>query len=437
MPTRILFWNVRDFSINKINNPSLKRQQHSTITRTAASQDRLNQITTLINNVNPDIFVLVEVETVRNTPGTLVRGGGVTAAIQLLTAIRNTTNQPDWMLIPPIITGPKEGVAVYYRSTNRYFTGPNTWSGGANGFSQTPGTAPANNYPANLMNGLPNRTIPNASPNNPLTAERRVAAKIDYAYSEFAGIDRESDEVIFGKWRAPYMTTFAEFNGGFLQRKISLFSVHSPASYKSSGFYLQDLIYCEEIVSDPAANEVKVIAGDFNVNSMRTTDNYIPNPNYQNLIDVGYSLTIAPTHNVPNPINGYVGYFATHIKPAKHATYGSTFGAIQYYPGYGYMGADQGNFVAIDNIFVRYGAPAPVPVTTILNTIVGAPFLNPPPHTPAGVFPFQSFMGNFFGAAPPMQAPAYNAGVQTNFRGWNRYGRIYSVSDHFALLVDI
>ena len=444
MPTSILFWNVRDFSINKINNPSIKRQVHSTITRNAASNDRLGQMLTLIDTVSPDIFVLVETETIRNTPGTLVRGGGMTASIQLLNEIRIRTKRNDWMLVPPLITGPKEGVSVYYRSTNRYFTGPNKWSGGVNGISQAPGLN-ANDYPNNLKNRLPNRNIPGTSPNNPNVSEQQVAAKIDYTYSDDATIDLAGEEVDFGRWRAPYMTTFAEYSGGgALIRTISLFSVHSPASYNSAVSYLEDLALYEEITSDPAGNEVKVVAGDFNVNSLQTTNNYVPSPAYQELIDQGFGLTIAPTNNVPDPLDGYLGYFATHIKPARHARYGSTIGNVQFYPGYGYMGSDQGTFVAIDNIFVRYGgAPVATPVTTILNTIVGAPFdvYDAPPHTPTGDFPLNNTMSGFFDTYPakdpPQQAPAYNVGVQTNFKGWSRYGRIYSVSDHFALLVDV
>jgi len=442
MPTSILFWNVRDFSINKINNPSLKRQLHSTISRNAASLDRLNQMLTLINNANPDIFILVENETTRNARGTLVRGGGQTAATQLLTEIRNRTQRADWMLVPPIITGPKEGVAVYYRSTNRFFTGPNTWSGGANGVSQAPGLM-TNNYPANLMNGLPNRLIPGTSPINPGVSERRVAARINYTFAAHVGVPLAGTVIDFDKWRAPYATTFAEYTGGgAFQRQLTIFSVHSPASYQSAQTYLQNLANVNEIVSPPAANEVKIIAGDFNVNVYQTTNGYVPSPAYFNLIAQNYDLTLATTNNVPNPLDGYPGYFATHIKPARHARYGSTFGNIQYYPGYGYIGSDQGTFIAIDNIFVQYGAPTPTPVTTILNTIVGAPFdIYDPPnqYTPEGDYPFHHFMNDFFGVGgdPPQQAPAYNVGVQTNFKGWSRYGRIYSVSDHFALLVEV
>jgi hypothetical protein len=447
MSTRILFWNIRDFAIDKIANPKSDRQKHTTIRQSEASQQRLAQILSVINNVDPQIFILVETETIYDGRGKLVRGAGLSGAIALLAQIKIKTGNQDWQLVPPVITGKNEGVAVYYRSTNRYFTGPNIWSGGAGGISSLPHTVFPLGYPDNLKTGLPARNIPGGAQYNGGLPERSAAARVEFTLAPPA---LAGTAAVFDDLRAPYMTTFSEVdNGNNVQRNLTIFSVHSPASRQPAIDYLESLANINEIVSQTANNEVRVIAGDFNINSMQTTKGNIPQPAYQKLIDNGFALTIAPTNNVPDPPKGYLGYFATHIKSPykkinspKPNLYGTTKDLKQFYPGFGYIGADSGTYIAIDNIYVKYGTPTAIPGTTILNTVVGSPLniYDAPPHTPEGDIDLHWLMGDFYGennADPPEIAPQYQAGVLTTFGSWDKYGRIYGVSDHFALAIDI
>lgn len=431
MPTTILFWNIRDFGLNKIANPY----------NPAESLQRLNHITSIIKSVDPQIFIVVEVSTGGRQRGQLISTtGGRDGTVALLRFIRAATKENDWMMVPPLYTGTQEGVAVYYRATNRYFTGPNTWSGGADGITQ-PANLLAGAYPPDLDGGLPGRFIPAAAQYNGQGNESQMAARVNFNLS----LGQQTIPMDYGNLRAPYMTTFTEVdNNGVVQRNITIFSIHSPAAHDPAEVYLAHLARLTEINSPPAANEVRVIAGDFNANVLNSTGDNLLKAAYRSLINRGYTLTINPPNNVPNPLNGYYGYFATHIKSGATALYGSTLGTTQYYPGYGYIGADLGNYFAIDNIFVKYGngiAPAAMPDSTILNTVVGAPFniYDPPnPQTPEGSTDLHHYMGDFYGGRdtdPPQTAPQFQIGEQNRFRG--QYRQIYSVSDHFALAIDI
>lgn len=440
MPTRILFWNIRDFSINKIADSSFKRQKGTTINRNTASIQRRNQIVSIINAVNPQIFILVELETSYTGRGGLVSTNGVNASIALLTAIRQGTGNDDWALIPPIITGVNEGVAVFYRSTNRYFTGPNIWSGGIDGISSLSHTVFPGSYPINLKNSLPSpgRSIPPGTQYNSGLPETLAAARVEFTVA-LTGNRKD-----FGDFRTPYMTTFSEVGGdGNVTRNLTLFSNHAPADRELAIEYLETLALLAETTSLLAPNEVRVIAGDFNLNVMDTTGDMKLKDAYKDLIARGYNLTIYPTDNVPDPLNGYIGYFATHIKPPGDGLYNTTLGETQYYPGYGYMGATTGNYIAIDNIYVKYGAaiaPGLMPKSTIMNTVVGSPFnlyALPNPTTPTGNIALANYMGDYYGGNPLQPAPSLNKGLRNRYKGWNYYGRIYSVSDHFALAIDV
>src|SRR5262249_7459996 len=156
--------------------------------------------------------------------------------IYILNYLRNNpgpVQSATWRLVPPLRIGrggKAETVAVFYRGrstvgggiVNRYFTGPNIWTGGYNGFSVQPRTAAAAAYPGrppmgaaldiNAMivpPGTAVRNIPGTALHNAGVAENRVAAR-----NEFRDFDNGNpgDVLDFSTLREPYMATFTEVN---------------------------------------------------------------------------------------------------------------------------------------------------------------------------------------------------------------------------------
>jgi len=446
MPKRIMFWNIENFSVNKINNPdAIHRQKGTTITKYLASRLRSAYIMSHITQTNPDIFVVVEIETGYDEAGRLVRGLGATGAISLLTDIRNATANNNWMLVPPLQTGPNEGVAIYYNSANLIFTGPNIWPGGVGATAQPPGGA-TGAYPAALTAVVGARVVPANSLQNVGVNENRCAARVDFTYN--ANNAANAGNAIVYAGRAPYMVTFAEMDNAMppaLTRNLTIFAVHSPAKNPFAGAYLRELADTEEITVANAADEVRVVAGDFNVNLL--TPALTERLSYANMQAglANYALALSPVVPAPGPpLDGYVGYFATHIKSRRKAVYWSTNALPTYYPAYGYIGSDMvDNLFAIDNIFTRYGGGVAPPAAnnfTIINGITGSPFNIVAPTTggaPPGVAAFGVALPHPMFSPPPAQAPAYSSGRKAIFSSWNNYGYIRATSDHLALVMDI
>jgi hypothetical protein len=434
MPTRILYWNIRDFARNKIDNPqSRKRKSGSSLRECDASFDRFCHILWLIGVVNPQIIVVVETETGYDAPGRLVRGNGAEGARTLLAGVRNQMNDVNWRLVPPLQTGPNEAVSVLYHTRRRYFTGPNVWPGGAGATSAPPGGG-VGNYPFVWRNLMPNRHIPGGAQHNGGASEQQVAARIDF--TEAAAAANAGLAIDYNTFRAPYMTTFAETDAiGNVVRNLSLFSIHAPASY-SARQYLRDLADNEQIVDNLDNDEIRVVLGDFNWNLL-LNDN-TPATSYDLLVNAGYTLALSPAANPPNPVGGYRGYFGTHMTHTDYATFWSTGGNPSYYPGYGYFSLFD---YAIDNVFTMYGANQNPPVNnnfTVVNPVAGSPynFVNP---APGGAPQGSIAIGRDMNTPPVIANPAddFHIATQTSFRGWNQYGHIYSVSDHLALAIDI
>lgn len=428
--TRLLYWNIENFALNKINDPCRKRKKRgASLNDHEKSVDQRLHILWMIQQVNPDIFILVEVETAFRGVGQLVKEAGRDGIIELLHHIQGLN--ADWSLVPPLQTGPNEAVAIFYRNTNRHFTGPYVWPGGHAAVSQQPGggVVPAN-YPARYLGFLPNRLIPAAAHDNPNVNERQVAARINYTYK--AGHATPGAAVAFPIQRAPYMVTFYETG---LARNLTLFAIHAPAS-NNAKFYLRNLADYAQIVDGLAPNEVRVVVGDFNWNLLKT--NYTRRASYDPLCTSGFNLALQPLNPVPVALpNGYFGYFATHILRRKQAVYWSTAANITYYPGYGYI---TNRDYAIDNVFTRYGAGAGGPAAnfTIMNPIVGSPYnvhMPAPPIPPTGTIILPIEMVPVL--PTPQPGAAHNPGLMTTFRDWEHYGHIIKVSDHLALAIDI
>ncbi len=451
--TRILYWNVQDFSINKIANPSLDREPGTTITKAAASADRLQIMRGMVQAATPDIIVIVELETPFGGKGRLVAGNAPLASEQLLLAVRNVTGDGSWMMVPPLQTGRKEGVIVFYRSDNYSFCGPYSWPGGQG--PSRPLQLPVAPYPAPFNNYLPQRNIPAGAPNAGFP-EHLMAGKAS-GYTVRAGYDDAGGPLNFGgRSRDPFCVQFAEFTGAGVQRVLTVFGIHSPANALYAREYMDDLADCAEIVDGQLAGEIRVIVGDFNINLYNAAGVVDPRYVAMTAAPVNYELGIRvlgapPPAPAGPPPTGFMfdGYYATHIKPRRSAKYWSTNGETQYYPGYGYIGARRiANFFAIDNVMARNFAgpvwPAAGPANvSILNGITGTPYHNlaglypapaPPLNASPGYVPVPNLMNNAPFNAVPDRAPNHVAGVSQNFRNWYNYGRLRSTSDHLPIV---
>ncbi len=449
MAVRILYWNIENFAFNKIANPvTNKRQKGASRTMANAAIDRKDYITAHFTglNVAPHIMVVVEVETGYDAPGRIVRGAGANGATTLLTEIRNSTGNPNWMLVPPLQTGPNEAVGVYYDSTSLVFTGPYVWPGGA-GVVPQPAAVPGAYPPPFNTTINTGRNVPPGALYNVGIAENSCAASVTYTFNNNLAF-LQGQPVPFFFQRAPYMVTFAELdNNNAVIANLTLFAVHSPANAFAAGMYLRDLANYEEITNANDNDEIRTIVGDFNVNLMSASTAmppYAESGSYTPLQTENYNLELVPLAAPPAGPDGYPGYYATHIKRGSKSTYWDTAQKTDYYPGYGMIGSSLvQNFYAIDNIFTRYGAGLAPPANinfTIINGIVGSPYTLhgvPAAGTPQGSLNFNIRMASPAFAAPLANGPAFTVGRRSSFNAWDNYGFIRSTSDHLALVIDI
>lgn len=447
--TRVLFWNIENFGINKIANPSAAPEPGTTnLTQAQASQQRLNYVRDLLTAAKADIVVVIEVSTGNDAPGRLCRDSGLEGSIRLLTEIRNVYNN-GWMLVPPLQTGTGEAVSVFYQSKLRYFTGPYLWPGGPAAISTAPGVGATGAYPDELKNRMPDRAIPKDAQHNAKVAENRCAARIGFTYR--AGHPHKKQQINWGTTRRPYMVTFAETDKAIaptVLRDLTLFAIHAPAKYLPAVVNMKRLKNMAEIDDAPAEMEARLVIGDFNLNLMNKA--FAKTADYELLEEIEYKLALAPAEPLPASLEGYAGYFATHIRGRNSASCWSSQGKTVYYPGYDYIGSDTiANLYAIDNAYTKHGANANPPAVnnvTILNAIARTPFLVGKKGVqkygsgPPGTVPMPRLM-DWPGPArpmyPPAQGPPQTIGLVKDFRSWDQYGRIRSTSDHLPLVIDI
>jgi hypothetical protein len=492
--TNVLFWNIRNFGIRKINDPRggvVPNTGGLTYPQTSAARRAI--IMAAIAAAAPDIIVIVEVGS-GSTPGDLAtNSGGLQGASRLLADLRALTPAAGWRMVPPLWLGARvffarpastETVAVLYRgitgTVNRYFTGPNLWTIGANGLSVAPAAMGAlpiagTNYPPQFDAFLtPARAIPGGSLYRPLAPERQSAARITFVRPSNkrprGGVPYNPSR--YGGFRPPYMTSFYEFDTGPMTgRTLTLFAIHSPPRTGPARSMMNDFRATPEIGNAPNAQEIKIMCGDFNLNFLNVAGAYANR--YQPLTNgpLAYQ-SLLPTNVVPpgNPaqLQAFRGYFATHTSavpftgpanarvpptaatqflwsnPAAAPPPPPPAPGDSYYPGYGYTSAAD-DTDSIDNILVWPVVAQPGPnQLTVMNLVAGSPFVAqavvPTPGVPLGAQAFPAVFGNPAppaGWAPNPIAPNYAAPLALQLYGWPNYGRIYSTSDHFGLLAAI
>lgn len=485
MTTRILYWNIQKFGNDRLFATSA--------TNAAAALDRLGVVQGIIANADPDILVVVEV-----TSGI----GGGTGATSLLDTLRGNTTDPDraeWRMVPLQIVGSKknvERVAIYYRgakgTVTRYFTGPYVWTGGANGKSADPASVSATQYTNNtdtallVPPGTIARTIPNSAavqyrPNQP---ELQSAAQIEFTMNPVGSKTSPGKKLktlpSYGTWRQPVMVSFFETDsstGPATTRNITLFAIHAPpAYYDAYDFMTRLLASTDELVAAPstAKNEIKVICGDFNLNTL--ADDGSRSVNYDvlttiNKVTAYKSLNSPPATTVvnANDLEAYQGYFATHINLTPNNKKKSNLkieAKLRFlwsdntvptnviaspYPGYRYISSVKStpNTYAVDNFLVWRASTAAGTTGnfTIMNPLVGTPFnavLFPPSGAPKGIITtgiqFANAPTNWMPAGVWPQAPNADDFVKLDAAklvAWNNYGKIRDTSDHLPLFATV
>lgn len=457
---KILYWNIQQFGINKINSSNLKRQTMSSIPQYMASANRRVLIMDTIAAHLPDIIVVVETSTGAGAEGTLITAGGRAGALDLLVRIRGA-HGPNWMLVPPLILGQdgvNEGISVYYNSAVLHFTGPFGWQGGGNPSDSIANIGAANlvEYPdpwyigaGNANNVLPAGNTPGtAGIINPLLPMSRLAGQ--WLFHNNALVPNRLQFPGVGN-RPPFLTTFWDAANN---RNIKLLSFHASPHPMPAANGTDSLRNIQEMTTNLGAQDVGVIVGDFNVDLFSAFYRGIAYTNLTNPIaggGAGYTRQINPTANV-FPDKSYV---CTHIKTSNQAKPWTTNG----YPGYGYIGSNNNfpGYDSIDNILTRYGAAAGGPAVnmTIINRISGSPYniVPTPVGAPAGHYAYptgmQPIVGGALAGLPaalplPPNGPGGNGGCRPGtvgalkrFKGWDNYGKIRSTSDHLPLIIDV
>ena len=428
--TRILFWNIENFSIQKINNPK----------ELSASQQRFSEIMSVVKQVNPSVFIIVEVEASKGeaeVPGQpLTNENAINALFLILNELRKLPNGKEWSLVPPVNVGGaaiagkgkltidpayREGVAVFYKADELKFVGPYVM--GDFEFkvevevnnrkkretieatkSQAPNTPnlQLTDYPDEISSVTIQQKTVNAFSNITKGRTTQVNGKA-IPENQFAGQyeyftpGRKRIKFPNVANRPPFLTKFVELKG--LKRTLNVFSVHtSPQGnrkeeYKVSAKKSVQLTVTNaddavkalknvgEITSTLGDKEVSVIAGDFNVNScyynMYTT--------YKDFMDTGYTMHIKPEDQKTDP-DGFEETapfcLTTFVRKGKGAPFNQSrseasmrdMGYTKFgpYPKYGYLDK------AYDNFFTKYGKHAKPAAhnhnITIVNTVVGKPY---------------------------------------------------------------
>lgn len=425
MSLRVMSWNIQDLSFASKIAP----------TANDPAQARFAYIVQSVVERNPAIFVGVEVETAR-PPVYVALGYVVTntsggpAVLAILGALQAAQPLPghDWRVVPPLLSGAlgrKEGVAVFFDNNQVNFRGPfqvdnDPSPGGPFQFArQIAGAGVAWLPPwANALPGTP----PAGGVIGAGLNQNQLAGR-PYFDSGVPGVPLLFPNV---SYRSPFLTEFIEVNAP--HRTIKVLGCHMPPrGHTTRAAAIANVPLIQEMYGAMAANEVRVICGDFNIDALSPAD--------------GALLRTLTTTNVPLTAGGTTRYelgnFAapTMLKRVAHA---STAGVMPYL-GYTATRWDWLNQVYVagdaypdyDGIYVAYGTyPDDPPHGYVMNRVVGTPPIIP--EVPqAMAMPMATIYGWPAVAVPPALSR------DDVFRTMPNYGKIFGASDHQAVYCDV
>ncbi|WP_266156564.1 hypothetical protein [Dyella silvatica] len=469
--TRCLFWNVEHFGEKRFYNASTDNDPDAGMTWALSAAERTALLYRVIEATNPDIIVIVET-VAQSTKGSRI-AQRITAPVQLLNWLRTTAPtviSPEWRMVPPLVLAGQPGnvgqeaIAVFYRgttgTTQRFFTGPNTWPGGVDGPSVLPGTRPAAAYGTNKRLGqnvdlnaflvpptTAARTIPAGALHNATLAENTVAARIQLRVLTAGSAGANLD---FGIARPPFMVSFTEQASGGALRDITVFGVHAPANAPGAAAFITDMSTAFDIVGPLGAHETRLVGGDFNA-SLLQDDGSLSTVFDPLTVTNNYRQLLRPSAAAPvgAALEAWKGYFGTHINPLDDPPLvrnqqtsrflWSDGDTASYYPPYRYQSA---LYYSIDNVLVWPLDNGRNYQTTIMNTVLSSPLsaVAPvPAGASAGTVPIAAEIAPIVPFVWPQAPDAadYDAGNAAMLLAWQRYGHIVSTSDHFALFTDV
>jgi hypothetical protein len=463
---RILYWNVNNFSNEKIALNTLKRGRDDMEANSGPRGPAHRQmIRSTLRPIDPttgitvvlDFIVVVEIYQ-RQGPaneGQLVGGNAETGCCALYDYIQAQI-PGNWAMVPPVVSGQngrREGIAVFYNRNNWYFLGPDTWPAA---------------YPAAYQVRIPNRIIPGgyAYDPNPAVArpERRSAGQWQFQANVPPGFFGPAPLVQFpgAAFRKPWLTAFSPV--GTPNTLVRIMSLHTTPNDLAGAYADQattNLAQVHDMTAraPDAANQTDVIVGDFNVDNLNAA-NFLAGGPFASLIGVGPGAIATPYTPLVRPPAGlnviYNSYYHTHGKSGSNIP-GQAPARIAddnpipppnvleegHYPGLEYSD------LSIDNALVRYqggaAAPGAGPRTTILGRARQQPYFapaGPPVPMPLlGTYQSTVYMNETIGVlvnnfnANAMLAALND--INEHFRDWDNYGLVYSVSDHFAVIFDV
>ncbi|HET6260934.1 MAG TPA: hypothetical protein VFG99_01690 [Chloroflexia bacterium] len=396
---RIMAWNIERFGVNKLQ----ANAWDTTGSRTAF-------ITSTIAQANPDVLVIIEVQTnaVAGFGGLISDTSGAPAVQALLWWLRGWQPGAGWSVVPPLIISPgggySEGIAVFFKSTNLSFWGPWMWNGvtGAPlvlGMQQT--------YAGTTWDGY----LPAAASTRPGPVNQDTLA------GQYRFFDAMGNVINFpnATSRSVWMTQFQVLATG---RGLSLFSVHFPPKVAQSRQAFGQLARVPEITSALVAED-RVVLGDFNINALNGWEAGV----FQHLTGGPGVIGGVPV----SPIN-YIQQFAaaTSIKSVKQA---STTGAAPYYS-YAKL-SSAGALMAIDNMFVARagGAAGAAGNAQVANRVIGTAAA-PVAYTMDMVSSIPAIIGGL----PPGGARKRRLNTLVNY---GHIGGGRGSSDHMPVVIDL
>lgn len=426
--TRILSWNIQDFSITRLRvsdeDPNILRAEY---------------IAQTIQLIAPDIFVLVEVESALPHPSAgrgyvVADTSGGPAVRMLLSELRLREQAADWRMVPPLLSGAlgkKEGIAVFFKNTVVEFRGPqqvDTTNLGGKDFQRNGGVAGGANQPY-----LPpwDWVLPASVPGGPAIGNppRQQNQLCGQPYFDDPGKPHAALDFPTPGDRSPFLTVFRETTGA--NRDITVLSCHLPPHTGPASQALDQILKIPEIVGPMAASEVRVICGDFNINFWDPAK-----------IERWNKLILK---NIARP-GGQTQYkMLNWVAPSVHkgvsaaslAGIPTNFDVIS--TGWDIANnryRDPGVLQSLDAVFGAFGTgAAPWPPGRVVNRVANTPYVAPLP--PGGIpeamtDPLATQLANRAAWHPPLYPTPDDV-----FRRIENYGKIRGASDHMPVYADL
>lgn len=410
MAIRLMVWNIQFFSLKKIHDIHNKETCLQSVIR-------LGCILSNINQCQPDIFVLIEQLSSRGTVGTLIEGNGKIAALRLLFELRGLQPQKNWYLVPPLKLAPQtpvneledghqdiagennytEAISVFFSGNSLNFIGPYIW--------------PNNNLSDQQKVAVPNNGFYQPSPYPGYWYNWFPANNCYAGQWEFRNVNNQLINFPNDANRRPFYTKFNDNQG----RIINLFSIHtSPSSSREA---VAKLCEVEEIKRGPQANEVIVVAGDFNLDPRGSVN--IADSQYFSQLNSDLKLQT----NFPNQ--------PTMLRQNGRST---TLIPKNRNPGSGYQteGFYRKNEI-LDNILTKYGTNAGAPSNAqVIDQVYGVPFT-----TDMNADPLVFFNQYTESKNQSLTLTSKGAELFHDFLNYGHIGPRSGVSDHMALVIDI